>query len=112
MIRFIWELINLCGVQIVLKIKPKNKRNERLVIFMGKSITPKYRLETIELGDSRVHKQVWSGRTTFKLLVEYVQSFEKSTKQGGVNEHLGPRTVIGALIINQKTNNIVRMWKR
>ncbi len=74
---------------------------------MGKSVTPKYRFEIQEANDPRTHVQSWNGRALSDRLVEYIRCFEKSTTKGGVNDHLGPRLVLTAKIIDQKTNKVI-----
>jgi len=86
---------------------------------MGKSITPKYR---IEIKDNSLNyldmplAMAWNcGKPTTKKLEEYIYKLIDSYKIGGCNEHisltLGYMPIPNkARIINQKTGDIVIEW--
>lgn len=80
---------------------------------MGRSRTFKYSLHLREVGFGGF-PMGWSvkdyGKPTDANLLAYVKSYEASTQKGGVNEHLGPRTVAGATIIDQTTNRPVAQY--
>lgn len=80
---------------------------------MGRIIVPKYRLELIEKainGHTYPAIQSWRGLVSMKRLIKYINSFEKSTMKGGVNSHIGPRKIIQAKIINQKTLEVKEVY--
>jgi hypothetical protein len=77
--------------------------------IMGRSRTPKFR---IELNTNTMGKQVFAyeRKATTDGLVEFIVSYEKSLKPGGVNEHVCPDRVTwvnSAQIVNQKTGRVV-----
>jgi hypothetical protein len=88
---------------------------------MGKSYTPKYRLEYYDNHKQlRPNVQAWTvkteGKATDQNLEKYLYGLGKSFEIGGVNEHISK--TIGFIpypskgkIINQRTNEIVAMWK-
>ena len=77
---------------------------------MGKSYTPKYRLET----PGFTH-MCWNskqdGRPTIENLRKYRDQMEKSFLPGGVNEHLGIRKMGPCRIVNQFTRETVAELK-
>jgi hypothetical protein len=88
---------------------------------MGRTITPKYRLEYYDNHKQPYpHKQTWDvktkGKTTDQNLEKYLIDFGKSFEVGRVNDHISKS--IGYIpypqkgrIINQRTNEIVAIWK-
>jgi hypothetical protein len=88
---------------------------------MGKSITPKYRLEYYDNNRKIMpYIQGWSckehGRPTDKTLEKYLYSLGKSFEIGGVNKHISKSKGFilypcKGYIIEQKTNQIVATWK-
>ncbi|MFA5049293.1 MAG: hypothetical protein WC516_09780 [Patescibacteria group bacterium] len=81
---------------------------------MGKSITPKYRIE-IDYNDHRVWNCKEYGKPTEKNLIRYIELYIQSLKIGGCNEHISK--MLGympipnkAKIINQFTGDIVASW--
>ncbi len=82
---------------------------------MGRTVTPKYRVEMIETGVMPT-KMAWKGRATDEALRKYVFAYADSLKAGGVNEHVAK--ALGfvpfpqeAKIVNQFTNEVVATWK-
>ncbi len=77
------------------------------------SRTPAYR---VHLHVKGVHytPAAWnskhSGRPSDAALAAYVESFEASTRPGGVNAHLGPETVLSAKVIRQATGDVVATY--
>jgi len=76
---------------------------------MGRTHTPKYRIEVREQGQRAMRVfACWyvkdKGKTTNKNLESWVEHFNTSLEPGGVNEHCGPKARISeAKIVNQKT---------
>jgi hypothetical protein len=86
---------------------------------MGKSLTPKYRLEYYDSTQSGMKMIVWSvkdyGNTTEKNIGIFVHKLIESLKTGGCNDHLSK--VLGfipipykAQIVNQFSGEIVAVW--
>jgi len=80
---------------------------------MGRTITPKYRLEAsyISFTNKRadIMSQVWDksyGKPTLDNVIKFRKEFNDSLKLGGVNQHLqNSMSPIGTIrIIEQKTN--------
>ena len=65
------------------------------------STTPTYVVE-LTIPGTRNTPSAWNckndGRPTEANLANYVQTYERSTRPGGVNDHLGPETVTSARI--------------
>lgn len=55
---------------------------------MGKSITPKYVVNTFHVG-IQASTAAWRGRATEKRLREYVNAYNESIKVGGCNARVG-----------------------
>lgn len=80
---------------------------------MGKSITPKYRLEIYD--NSGRHSQSWNGRASEKRLNDYILTYGKSLESGGVNFHLSKSLGFipypnKAEIIEQRSGQVVTRW--
>lgn len=80
---------------------------------MGRSITPKYRMETRENIGSGVYS--WDGRVSVKALERKVMGLNQSFLPGGVNEHVSRLHGIVpyisyARIVNQRTGETVAEW--
>lgn len=76
---------------------------------MGRSITPTYRIEFRATGGYHT-PSAWRaeyGRPSAASLARWVESFEASTREGGVNAHLGVTTVWSARIVRQATGAVV-----
>ena len=79
---------------------------------MGRTITPKYRLEVTH-GISCT-PMVWRGRVTALRLAQYVASYNESLKPGGVNAHvptglgrsIDECRITGAVVIRQADASI------
>lgn len=84
---------------------------------MGRSTTPAYRYEMVTTGGSQtpgawyVGRRCGHGSPTNVNLTKYVKAFEESTKQGGVNAHLGTTVVFSAKIIRQSTQEVVATYR-
>lgn len=81
---------------------------------MGRTVTPKYRLEYTEKdarGRVSIHQMGWdarfNGRATFDNAVRYCEALQKSTLAGGCNEQIGPRDLLNFQLVNQKTGDTV-----
>jgi len=73
---------------------------------MGRSTTPKYRLEMKIKGIWQ--SQAWEGKPTNLRLAQYRDGYNQSLKKGGANEHLGTNYwATDARIVRQSTNEIV-----
>lgn len=68
---------------------------------MGKTITPKYRVEIKHAGMNST-PAAWNGRATTARLEKYIEDYNESILNGGVNEHLGTRFGEGAKAISGK----------
>lgn len=83
---------------------------------MGRSYTPKYRVEMVLNNNARTFETIaWDkryGRATKVNLEKLIASIEASTRLGGVNAHLGPKTYISATIVNQKTGDLVAFYAK
>lgn len=84
---------------------------------MGRSITPKYRIEIVETlwtDTTKRYKSAirWKGQATEKRLIDWIKSYETSTSPNGVNSHLGIREILEAKIIEQKTGKITQVYKK
>ena len=86
---------------------------------MGRSITPKYRVETVCVGSMNT-PCAWRpeyGQPTEANLAEYVRRTNESVKPGGCNEHIGRAfgversMVIKATIIRQSDNTVMASYK-
>lgn len=69
----------------------------------------------ISLGEWRVAKLYGMpglGRPSDKKLASYVEKFEQSTREGGVNHHLGEITVPRADVYDQRERVVVATYKR
>lgn len=77
------------------------------------STTPAYRIEISATGGSYTPAG-WnakhSGRPTAANLARYVEGLEESTREGGVNAHLGATVVWSAKIIRQATGDTVATY--
>ena len=83
---------------------------------MGKSITPKYRLETQEWINGRLRigePLIWRkqyGKPSADSIYKWIKGFNDSLELGGANEHLrvlADYKFMGGRIINQFTKEIV-----
>jgi hypothetical protein len=81
---------------------------------MGKSVTPKYRIES---RDNQGKFAVWAPkvRATPKALAEYMDDYNRSFLPGGVNWHVSKACGVvvyhsSAKLINQSTGEIVASW--
>jgi hypothetical protein len=82
---------------------------------MGRSVTPKYRVETKE-NVGAMTPAAWRGRATPARLAEWVEACNKSFLPGGVNGHVSEsRGVVvyihAAKIIEQATGRVVAEYK-
>ncbi|CAB5221281.1 hypothetical protein UFOVP244_125 [uncultured Caudovirales phage] len=85
---------------------------------MGKSVTPKYRLEIRDCGNrlgSSATPSAWRGRASKKALEDYIDGYHDSLKIGGVNQHVSISLgyipfVNRAQIVEQKTGLVVAEW--
>lgn len=81
---------------------------------MGRSRTPKYRVEMRASHMGRISFAYEKQAATPDGLVEFIKVFEKSFQPGGVNERFhrdDPVRVYQAEVINQKTNEVVCEFK-
>lgn len=84
---------------------------------MGKTHTPKYRLETREQGKTLMRSYMsWYvkeyGTASDKNLELWLRSFNKSLESGGINEHVGINARVSeAKIVNQKTGVCVAHYQ-
>jgi hypothetical protein len=86
---------------------------------MGRTVTPKYRVEMIMHSRRQEYSSTaaWDvtsrgmitgkGKPTAANLLKEVQGFEASTGPDGVNKHLGPMKVTHAHIIHQHSGAIM-----
>ena len=82
---------------------------------MGKSYTPKYRIEFWDCQGVKA-QQAWRGAITKKALGEWVVKYEDSLKAGGVNFHISQMLkyipfVEKALVVRQADGVIMTAWK-
>jgi len=80
---------------------------------MGRSITPKYRIET--RGNINISAGSWSGRATSARLEDHVRALNKSFQVGGANAHLGSDLgfipyLWSAQIVRQSDAKVVAAW--
>jgi len=81
---------------------------------MGRSITPKYRMEFVDSQGVKV-QMCWKGKATEKSLGEWVFAYHESMKSGGCNAHI-PQSlgvfpaVNKAKVIRQVDNAVVATW--
>ncbi len=80
---------------------------------MGRSITPKYRIET--RGNINISAGAWSGRATSARLEDHVRALNKSFQVGGANAHLGSDLgfipyLWSAEIVRQSDDKVVAAW--
>jgi hypothetical protein len=82
---------------------------------MGQSITPAYRVEVTVEGSYWTPAR-WDakhfGRPNDGALVDYVEQVEASTREGGVNAHLGATVIRSAKVIRQADNEVVARYHR
>jgi hypothetical protein len=78
------------------------------------SVTPTFRIEMSATGGYYT-PAAWPtkhmGRPSDATLASYVESFEVSTREGGVNAHLGAVTVHKATVIRQSNGEAVASYK-
>ena len=83
---------------------------------MGRSYTPKYRIEFLQTNGSAMTNQGWDckryGKPSEKNLEKFLDAYSNSTKIGGVNERISKSlgfipVVSKARIVNQFTNDTV-----
>lgn len=89
---------------------------------MGRSYTPKYRLEFTTTRPGYFTPGAWEvrgrygrhsdGKPTTANLDKWVTAFEDSLRPGKPNAHLGIFSVVTAKIINQFTGEVVATWTR
>ena len=92
---------------------------------MGKSVTPKYRVETKEYHPNSTsphwQKMVWEvksrtnvvgyGSPNTENLFNFIIRYSESFKPGGVNQHIGfVPAITQAKIVNQFTGQIMASW--
>jgi hypothetical protein len=83
---------------------------------MGKTTTTKYQIR-IEVKSGPGHMPMsWNckrdGRPTEANLRRWVESYEASTRPGGVNAHLGPETITRArILLNDGSGKLVAEYK-
>ena len=80
---------------------------------MGRSITPKYRIET--RGNINISNGAWSGRATSARLEDHVRHLNKSFQGDGANAHLGSDLgyipyLWSAQIVRQSDGKVVAAW--
>jgi hypothetical protein len=77
------------------------------------STTPTFRVEMKATGGAYT-PAAWPtkhlGRPSDSTLAAYVESFEASTREGGVNAHLGAVTVWSAKVIRQSNSQVVASY--
>lgn len=85
---------------------------------MGKSYTPKYRLEFQDSTRKAFswECQAWKGKTTQKALEAWIFGYADSLKIGGVNEHISKALGLipyptKARIIRQADDQIMAEWE-
>lgn len=82
---------------------------------MGRSTTPRYRLELKGTGGT-FPPQSWNKRAGGPLtptdaeLRRWVESFEASTRKGGSNAHLGPTVIWSAQVVRQKDGQVIARY--
>lgn len=83
---------------------------------MGRSYTPKYRVEMVLDNSARTCEQIaWDkryGRANKANLAKLIASIESSTQPGGVNAHLGIKSFISATIVNQLNGDLVAFYAK
>jgi hypothetical protein len=87
---------------------------------MGKSNTPTFRVEytSMTLVTGRKHANVVSwdvqqdGPANEQSLRGFVRSMEQSTREGGVNAHLGAELIVAARLVRQSSGQTVARFKR
>jgi len=81
---------------------------------MGRSTTPTFRCE-MNISRGSMTPLAWdtkhAGRPSDATLKAFVEHFEASTRQGGVNAHLGPTVVWSAKVIRQSTGDTVASYQ-
>lgn len=82
---------------------------------MGRSVTPTYRIE-FRIAGSYWTPSAWNvkrdGRPTEDRLAQYVNDLEASTREGGVNAHLGEQVVLSAKVVRQSTGEVVASYAK
>lgn len=82
---------------------------------MGRSTTPKYRVEVAQAGLSPL-RVAWPGdhfgKPTDAKLAQWVADYEASLKPGGVNAHVGYAPVLNAKVVNQKQQAVAAEYHR
>lgn len=79
---------------------------------MGKTTTPKYRLEWSD-GTGGWQKQAWSGHATQKRLNTYMLQLAQSFEAGGANEHISksfgyiPYPLVARIVFNTERDAFV-----
>lgn len=79
---------------------------------MGRSITPKYRLETdTRLG--HLTPLAWLGPATPHRLDVYIVALNESLIEGGANHvrTTAPMVILSARLVEQRTGRIVLTWE-
>lgn len=82
---------------------------------MGKSITPKYRIEEFKIGFWTVSGcMAWRkeyGKPTVENLRKFRDGYNNTMKPGGANAHLSSRDHFGALrIVRQSDNEVIAFY--
>lgn len=87
---------------------------------MGKTYTPKYRIEFLQTncggGNTPMCWDIKNGRPTNDNLEKYLDAYSKSCEMGGVNDHISAAigfipVVLKAVIINQRNEEIVASYQ-
>ncbi len=77
---------------------------------MSNSTTPTYRIE-FRVAGFHWTPSGWNvkrdGRPTDESLAQYVADLEASTREGGVNAHLGETHILSAKIVRQSSGEVV-----
>jgi len=90
---------------------------------MGRSTTPKYRVEVVPADASlRLTPSAWrvgkdrqipgNGKPTLSNLTNYINALEASTLPGGSNAHLGFMPIAEARIVDQFTGQLMAHWRK
>jgi hypothetical protein len=83
---------------------------------MGRSYTPKYRVELVVDNSARSTGTIaWDrryGRATTTNLTKIIRSIEASFQPGGANAHLKPVSYISATIVDQSSGNLVAFYSK
>lgn len=81
---------------------------------MGRTVTPKYRIESRD-NMGKLSQWAWRGKVSASLLADYMDSYNASFQPSGANWHVSKALGVvayhsAAKVINQRTGEIVATW--